>query len=271
MKIFKDKSSLIKEISNKKNIAFVPTMGSIHKGHLSLIAKAKKESLNVLVSIYINPKQFNSNLDFKKYPRNIDKDITLLKKTNIKYLYLPTDNDIYSFAPNTPVYLDKFSKKLCGNHKPNHFKGVINVVNRFIEIIKPHSIFLGFKDFQQLTLIKKHFDKNKILTKIITCPTVREKNGVAMSSRNIRLKKNQLIIAANIYKYLKDLKKNIIPFDLQKKNSSILNKIRLFGIKKIDYLEFINTKTLQPIKNFNENYKIFIAYYIGRVRLIDNL
>ena len=135
MKIFKDKKTLIKEIFNKKNIAFVPTMGSIHKGHLSLIKRAKKKTKNVLVSIYVNPKQFNSNSDFKRYPRNINKDIALLRKINVKYLYLPTDSDIYSFRPTFSVYLDNFSKTLCGKFRPGHFKGVVNVVNRFIDIM----------------------------------------------------------------------------------------------------------------------------------------
>jgi cytidyltransferase-like protein len=133
MKIFKNKKSLVNELLNKKNIAFVPTMGSIHKGHLSLIRRAKKVSKNVLVSIYINPKQFNSKSDFKRYPRNINKDIALLKKIKIKYLYLPCNNDIYSFKPKSPIYLDKFSKELCGKFRHKHFMGVINVINRFIE------------------------------------------------------------------------------------------------------------------------------------------
>ena len=162
MKIFKNKLNLLKEISKIKDIAFVPTMGSIHKGHLSLINKAKKVSKNVLVSIYINPKQFNSNLDFKKYPSNVNLDINLLKKNKIKYLYLPNYFDIYSFKTNHPLYLDKFSKELCGKFRPNHFKGVVNVINRFLEIVKPKSIFLGMKDYQQLILIKSHIKKNKI-------------------------------------------------------------------------------------------------------------
>ena len=189
MKIFKNKKSLVNELLNKKNIAFVPTMGSIHKGHLSLIRRAKKVSKNVLVSIYINPKQFNSKSDFKRYPRNINKDIALLKKIKIKYLYLPCNNDIYSFKPKSPIYLDKFSKELCGKFRHKHFMGVINVINRFIEIIKPSSIFLGYKDFQQLALIKHHIIRNKISTKVISCPTIRSKGGIALSSRNSKLKK----------------------------------------------------------------------------------
>jgi len=271
MKIFKNKISLINEISNKNNIAFVPTMGSIHKGHLSLIRKAKQESKNVLVTIYVNPKQFNLKLDFKKYPRNIKRDITLLKKIKVKYLYLPTYNDIYSFKTKKPIFIAKFSKKLCGKFKLGHFFGVVNVVNRFLEIIKPQSIFLGFKDFQQLSLIKLHMHKNNILTKIIPCPTIRGKNGIALSSRNSKLNKKQIEIAGKVYKYLKNKKKNIFSINFKKQQSKIMDKITTLGVKKIDYLECINLKTLKTAKKNNKNYNIFIAYYLGKIRLIDNL
>ena len=267
MKIYKNKADLIKELSSKKNIAFVPTMGSIHKGHLSLIRKAKKESKNVAVSIYVNPKQFNTNHDFLKYPRRLNNDIDLLRRLNIEYLYLPTYKDIYSFKAKLPIYLNNFSKKLCGKYRPGHFQGVINVVNRFLEIIKPSSIFLGVKDFQQLALIKLHINKNKILTKVVSCPTIRQNNGLAFSSRNNKLNKKQIKIAGKLYKYLKKNKKL---FFLLKKNN-ILRKIKLLGVEKVEYLEFVNLKTLKVSKKKDRNYNIFISYYIGGVRLIDNL
>ena len=142
MKIFKDKHSLKKEILKAKGISFVPTMGGLHKGHISLIKKSKKTKLKTLVSIFVNPKQFNKSRDFRSYPRNTKKDIRLLKKLKINYLYIPTSKDIYGFKPKEEVYLDKFSKKLCGRFRRGHFEGVLNVVNRFIEIIKPRYIFL---------------------------------------------------------------------------------------------------------------------------------
>jgi pantoate--beta-alanine ligase len=271
MKIFKNKTKLLKKILNVKDIAFIPTMGSIHKGHLSLIKKAKKKSKNVLVTIYVNPKQFTSNFNFREYPRNIRRDIVLLKKTKIKYLYLPSYKDIYSFRPKTPIYLDKFSNKLCGKFRPEHFKGVLNVINRFLEIIKPSSIFLGSKDFQQLTLIKFHINKNKISTKIVACPTIREKSGIAMSSRNRTLSKNQIEIAKKVFKYLKNNKKKIFLKINKKKLSEVLDKIILLGVRKIDYLNCINLKKLKKPKKIKEKFNIFIAYYIGDTRLIDNL
>jgi len=271
MKIFKNKTRLLEEISNIKDMAFVPTMGSIHKGHLSLIKKAKKESKNILVTIYVNPKQFNSNFDFQKYPREINKDISLLKKNKVKYLYLPTYKDIYSFKPKIPIYLHKFSKKLCGKFKPKHFEGVINVINRFIEIINPKSIFLGCKDFQQLALIKLHVNINKIPTKILMCPTIRLKNGIAMSSRNIRLNKNEIEVDNKVYKYIKKKKKEMIAKNFRKHKLQFISEIMQFGVKKIDYLECINLKTLEYPKKNEKNSNIFIAYYLGNIRLIDNL
>ena len=271
MKIFKSKYSLIKQISKKKDISFIPTMGSIHKGHLSLIEKAKKESTNVLVSIYVNPKQFSSSSDFRKYPRNLNKDIKLLKKTKIKYLYIPNKKDIYSFKTKSSIYLDEFSNKLCGKFRPGHFRGVVDVVNRFLEIIKPKFMYLGIKDFQQLVLIKSHIKKNNIKTKIITCPTIREKSGIALSSRNIKLNKKQIKIAASVYKFLKIYKKKILIRNLNNKKKDIINKIKKIGIKKIDYLECLNLNTLKAPHLKKISFNLFIAYYIGKVRLIDNL
>jgi len=271
MKIYKDKNSLINEISKQKNIAFIPTMGALHKGHVSLIDKAKKESDKVLVSIYVNPKQFNYSLDFSKYPRNILKDINLLKKKKINYLYLPNNKDIYSFKTISSVYLDKFSKILCGKFRPGHFKGVVNVVNRFLEIIKPKSIYLGMKDYQQLALIKSHILKNKINTKVVPCPTIRKNNGVALSSRNIKLDKNKIKKAGKIYNYLKINKKKILSKILNNKKYEITNKLIQLGAKKIDYLECVNLKKLKICKNMKDNFNVFVAYYLDKIRLIDNL
>ena len=159
MKIFKDKHALRKEILKTKGTSFVPTMGGLHKGHISLIKQSKKSKFKTLVSIFVNPKQFNKKSDFKSYPRNTKKDIKLLKKLKINYLYIPTFKVIYGFKPKNKVFLDKSSKKLCGKFRKGHFEGVLNVVNRFIEIIKPRYIFLGIKDYQQLYLIKKHIEK----------------------------------------------------------------------------------------------------------------
>ena len=271
MKIFKDKHTLQKEITKTKGISFVPTMGGLHKGHISLIKKSKKSKLKTLVSIFVNPKQFNKKSDFRSYPRNIKKDLKQLKKLRINFVYMPTFKDIYGFKPKEKVFLDKFSKKLCGKFRKGHFEGVLNVVNRFIEIIEPKYIFLGKKDYQQLYLIKKHIEKRKIKSSIIECKTVREINGVACSSRNSNLNKSQMKIASNVYYYLYNLKKKI------KKNYNLFNQnkikrdIRDLGASKIDYLENYNIKNFKQIKRQNKKFNIFIAYYIKNTRLIDNI
>ena len=271
MKIFKDKHTLQKEILKNKGTSFVPTMGGLHKGHISLIKQSKKSKFKTLVSIFVNPKQFNKKSDFRSYPRNTKKDIKLLKKLKIDYLYIPTFKDIYGFRPKNKIFLDKSSKKLCGKFRKGHFEGVLNVVNRFIEIIKPRYIFLGKKDYQQLYLIKKHIEKRKIKSKIIECKTIRENNGIACSSRNLNLSKSQMKIASNIFHYLRSLKKKI------KKNYSLfkINKIKKelikLGANKIDYLENYNTKSFKKIKKPNKKFNLFFAYHIKSIRLIDNI
>ena len=207
MKIFRKKILLQKNILEVKNLSFVPTMGGIHKGHIELIKIAKKRFKKVLVSIYVNPKQFNSKNDFRSYPRNLKNDILILKKLKVNYLYLPNYRDLFSFKSKNKIYLHSFNKKLCGKHRKGHFEGVINVVNRFLEILRPKYILLGKKDFQQLFLIKKHIEKNKINTKVIECNTVREKNGIACSSRNYNLNKREMSIYAKIIKIFKKNKK----------------------------------------------------------------
>jgi len=271
MKIFRDRKSLISEISDLKKIAFVPTMGALHKGHISLINKAKKKSKEVLVSIYVNPKQFNSIIDFKKYPRKLNEDIQTLKRIKINYLYIPNSKDIYSFKPKVKIFLDKFSKILCGKFRPSHFKGVVNVINRFLDIIKPKFLFLGMKDFQQLMLIKSHLKKHNIKTKLIPCSTIREKNGTAISSRNSKLKKYQMKNAGKIYKFIKNNKKAILHKILNKKKVDVINELIKLGADRVDYIECIDLIKKEVCNNGKYKFNIFIAYYMGDVRLIDNL
>ena len=266
MKIFKNKSDLNKEIYLKKNISFIPTMGGLHKGHVSLINRSKKLKGKTLVSIYVNPKQFNKREDFLRYPRNIKKDLNILKKLRVDYVYLPKTSDLFGFNPKNKIFIDKFSKKLCGKTRKGHFKGVLNVINRFLEIINPKYMLLGSKDFQQMFLIKKHIFRRKIRTIILSCKTVREKNGVACSTRNKNLTSREMQIASKVFSYLKKSKKS--PKILKHK---FLPTMYRLGISKIEYLEILNLKTLKKAKKINEKFNIFVAYYIGKIRLIDNI
>ena len=271
MKIIKNKHSLQNEISKDKCLSFVPTMGGLHKGHLSLINKAKSYKCKICVSIFVNPKQFSKKYDFQKYPRNLKNDIKILKKLKIDYLFIPSFKNIYSFKTKNRIFLDKFSHKLCGKFREKHFAGVLNVVNRFLEIIKPRYIFLGLKDFQQLILINRHILKNKIKTKVIKCKIIREKNKVACSTRNYNLTNKQLKIASKIYEYVFNLRKKIKInknfFDLK----NIKKEIIYLGASKIDYVQMINLKNLKKTKIIGSKSKFFIAYYIGNIRLIDNI
>ena len=272
MKIFKDKQVLKNEISGLKNLCFVPTMGGLHNGHKSLIKKAGRFGRKILVTIFVNPKQFNSKKDFLSYPKEIKKDLIFLKKLKINYLYLPTFKDIYSFKTKHKIYEDKIGKTLCGKFRKSHFKGVLNVINRFLEIIKPRYIFLGKKDFQQLYLIQKHIKKKKIKTQVIQCKTIREKSGIACSSRNLNLNESEKRIASKVYHLIKNEKFKIkktkkIKFDTKQ----IKRKIMSYGVKKIDYLEYLNTSDLKKVKNFKSKFNIFIAYYLKNIRLIDNI
>ncbi len=271
MKIFKSKHKLQKEISKIKNISFIPTMGGLHKGHIHLIKKSQNFKGKTLVSIFVNPKQFNEKKDFLNYPRNLKEDLIILKRLKVDFIYLPYFNDIFSFKSKNKIFLDKFSNKLCGKNRKGHFKGVLNVVNRFLEIIKPKYIFLGNKDFQQSYLISKHILKRKINTKIINCKTIREKNGVACSTRNNNLTKNQFKIASNIVKYLRNKKKLISKKISNFKLVNIKKDLMDLGITKIEYIKLYNLKTLKEPINKREKFKIFIAFYLNKTRLIDNI
>jgi len=268
MKLFTNKKKLRREIKNIKNISFVPTMGALHKGHISLIKKSVRESKKTLVTIFVNPKQFDNKKDFRNYPKNNYNDFKILKKHKVSYLYRPKYRDIYNFKTKNKIFLDQFSKKLCGKFRKNHFKGVIDVVNRLLEIVKPKKILLGNKDFQQLILIKKHIKKNRINTKILSCKTLRDKNFIAYSSRLKRLKiyeRNNLI---KIIKFLRIYKRNLISKKIKLNYSQVRKKIISFGVKKLDYVEILDLKTLKkPKKN---KFNLFFAFYIGKIRFIDN-
>ncbi len=271
MKILLNNNSLFESLRPFNDIGFVPTMGGIHKGHISLINKSNKLCKKTIVSIFVNPKQFNNKKDFMTYPKNIQKDLNILKKSKkVDFVYLPKFNDIYKNKKKSKITLLKKDKILCAKFRKGHFEGVLDVMSKLTKIVNPKRIFMGEKDFQQLYLVKKLLER-KYKTKVISCKTIRDKNKVALSSRNFLLNKSSLVKAANIYKKLVNIKKNI------KNNKNISNFLKLQKKQlnnnykiKIDYLELRNEKNLELSKTIN-NSKLFIAYYINNVRLIDNL
>ena len=269
MKIILNKNKLIKYTSTEKNLGFVPTMGALHPGHISLIKKCNDYCNKTVVSIFINKPQFNNKGDFQNYPRILKKDIYLLKKLKVDYLYLPTHKQIYPNGPNKKIKLNKFSKMLCGKFRPGHFESVIDVIGRFIKIIKPGKIFFGNKDMQQLMLVKNFVRNNHNKTKVIGCKTIREKNGIPYSSRNFLLTTKQKRTASIITKLLLKKKQKLI----KNKDYFILLKKKIYelGVHKIDYIKILDiNKIFQPFKK-RKKYKIFIAYYLNKVRLIDNI
>ncbi len=266
MKILKNVFELNKAVKNYKNVGFVPTMGGIHKGHESLIKISQKNNNETLVSIFVNPTQFNQKKDFKNYPRNIKHDISVLRKLKVNYLFLPEVSEIYKKKLKN-FKLNKSDKILCAKYRNGHFEGVLNVMNRLLSIVKSKYVYMGEKDFQQYMLIKRILGK-KYKINIVSCPTIRENNKIALSTRNKLLKKSFIKkvseIAVKLDK-LKRLSRTDKSVNLSKYKDEFENKFKI----KIDYLEFRDEKKLQ-LNNFKSKYRLFIAYYINGVRLIDN-
>ena len=271
MKILLNNTSLFESLRPFNDLGFVPTMGGIHKGHLALINKSSKLCEKTIVSIFVNPKQFNSKKDLRSYPRNIKKDLKILKKSKkVDFVYLPKFKDIYKDKKKSKIRLLKKDKILCSKFRKGHFEGVLDVMNKLTKIINPQKIFMGEKDFQQLYLVKKLLEQIH-KTQIIPCKTIRDRKNVALSSRNFLLNKSCLNIAAKIYKKLANIKNNI----KNKKNISSFLNLQKKEIKnnykiKIDYLELRNINNFK-ISITKTNSRLFIAYYLNNVRLIDNL
>ena len=268
MIIFKSFNKLNKKVNFKANIGFVPTMGALHDGHISLIKRSNSICKKTLVSIFINPSQFNKKNDYKKYPRKIETDIKILKKLKVDYLLIPKVSEVYKNKNNMKIRLIKKDKVLCAKYRPGHFEGVLAVINQFLTLIKPNYMFLGQKDYQQLHLIK-NFIKNKFLTKVIPCKTIRYKGSLAHSSRNFLLSKNDIKKATYVSKLVKKFNQDV------KKDFKNVRKIKELKRKliknkvKVEYLEFRNKVNLSKKIN-RSNFKIFISFYINNVRLIDN-
>ena len=270
MKIILNTKELKKELKIYHNLGFVPTMGSIHKGHEHLINRSMKECKKTLISIFINPMQFNNKKDFKNYPKNIKKDLLILKRLKVDYVFIPKVNDVYSFKRKKIIKLNKTDLVLCAKYRKGHFEGVLDVMDRLTKLISPNKIFMGEKDFQQYNFVKK-FLESRYKINIVKCKTVRASNKVALSSRNLLLKRKDFLKAGVIINELIKLKKKISKSS--KPNQHLIFKkndlIKKYKID-IEYLELRNIKSFKK-SNTLKNSKIFIAYYLNKIRLIDNL
>jgi pantoate--beta-alanine ligase len=253
---------------------FVPTMGALHEGHLSLIKQANENADITICSIFVNPTQFNDLRDFDKYPKTIEHDIEMLVKTGCDILFLPSVQEIYpsGTANNPPYELGYLETVLEGKYRPGHFQGVCQVVDRLLEIVKPDFLFLGQKDFQQCMVVQKLIQIKKINTKLVIGATLREKDGLAMSSRNMRLNFVERKQAVSIYESLMQMKKHLHPGSVESMKEMANQYLTLRGFQ-VDYVEIANAESLEIITEWNGTDKVvaLIAAYLNEIRLIDNM
>ena len=269
------KEALLPFIKNRKSIGFVPTMGALHIGHISLVEQASIENDCVVVSIFVNPTQFDNPNDLQKYPRAIENDIALLKRfsKNI-FIFSPNALDLYNQNINSKSYhFSGIENEMEGKHRIGHFDGVGTVLNLFFRIVKPNKAYLGEKDFQQLQIVKKLVEIENLPVKIIGCPIIRESSGLAMSSRNKRLNTDQLNEAILIYKTLLKVKENFKLLSILKLNQLAEKEFKNHPCLTLEYFEIADTETLKTAiyKSKKKKYRAFIACFIGGVRLIDNI
>lgn len=277
MKVYSKTSDLKNVIQDVKaqgkTIGFVPTMGALHNGHISLVNSSENQCDVTIVSIFVNPTQFNNIEDLNNYPRTLEKDIELLNKsTNCNILFCPSFSEVYpENFEKSKLDLGLLEHVMEGKHRPGHFEGVVNVVKRLFEIVEPNKAFFGLKDFQQVAVIKYMTKAFSLPVEIIACPTLRETSGLAMSSRNQRLSENDKENALIIYRTLlhaKKLSSNFTPKEVIEKSISFFKN----GNLKLEYFEIVNPLTLESLnENWEQGSTACIVAYCGEVRLIDNL
>ena len=269
------KNELKASIINKDIIGLVPTMGSLHEGHLSLIKNAVENCDEVWVSIFINPTQFNNESDLKNYPKNIRKDISLIESVSKKIkVFCPEINEMYEKGLNYNQYnFNGIDSKLEGKYRKGHFNGVATIVSKLFELFKPNQAFFGEKDFQQTQIVKRLIDLEKHKTKLIICPTVREKNGLAMSSRNNLLSQKNRENSSIIFHNLNYVKKHFKTTDFDQIISKCIKSINSYDGFKTEYFEIVDSFSLSKQKKYCENksYRVFVSVIVDEVRLIDNI
>lgn len=277
MQVFKTKTELGIFTSDcrsrSKTIGFVPTMGALHQGHLSLIALAKKESDITLASIFVNPTQFNDPSDLKNYPRNEAKDLEMLLAAGCDAVFMPAETEMYPEKDTRIFDFDGLDQRMEGAHRPGHFNGVAQIVSKLFEAVQPHKAFFGQKDFQQLAIIRKMTQSLKLPIEIVACPIVREADGLAMSSRNQLLTPEHRQAAPLIYKTLQKARTLAKEKSVSQLKAWVEETINQAGILRLEYIEFVDEQTLLPVNSFlaGKNNVGCLAVWAGKVRLIDNV
>lgn len=257
-----------------KTIAFVPTMGYLHEGHTSLFKIARKKSHILVVSIFVNPLQFGPSEDYKEYPRDLERDLEICKNENIDIVFVPSESEMYLKDFSTFVEVKNLDEELCGKYRPGHFKGVATVVLKLFNIVKPHIAVFGLKDAQQYFIIRRMVRDLNLDIEIIPGPTVRESDGLAMSSRNVYLNPEERKQATALYKSL-TLAKEMIEKG-ERNASRIIYEMEKFikenaPLSKIQYIQVVDTANLKPIEELKGEFLIALAVFFGKTRLIDNI
>lgn len=277
MKIFTTvdeiKTHLFEIKKEGKTIGFVPTMGALHKGHMSLIQDARQESEYVVASIFVNPEQFNNKADLEKYPRDKKADIIKLEQAKCDVLFFPSVEEIYPVAEDVLFEFGNLDKVMEGKYRPGHFQGVAKVVKRLFEIVEPQKAFFGMKDYQQMVIIHKLTKDYNLPVEIVPCSIVREENKLAMSSRNERLTPQQRKEAALIYQTLKMAKIQSGFMPIHELKDTVERKINKNKLMQLEYFEIVDMYSLKILNAWTESNNIIacIAVYVGDVRLIDNM
>lgn len=278
MLIFNNKAGLASllsaYISNNSSIGFVPTMGALHKGHLSLLERSVQENDITVISIFVNPTQFNNTEDLEKYPRTLDADVEKIKSVSDKIVvFAPSVNEMYDGNTASARFsFDGLENQMEGSHRPGHFDGVGTIVKKLFEIVTPTNAYFGEKDFQQLQIVKKLVEKTGMQVNVVGCPISREPNGLAMSSRNERLDPDDKERAAFIYSILQEAKKRFTTQDIPEIRAYVNNAFAARPEFKMDYFEITAEDDLVPATlKENRKYRAFIAVFLSNVRLIDNI
>ncbi|GHT16447.1 pantothenate synthetase [Bacteroidia bacterium] len=256
-----------------KQVGFVPTMGALHKGHLSLVLRACTQNDATLVSIFVNPTQFNDSNDLARYPRTLDADVQLLQSTPCDAVFVPSVEEVYP-TPDTRVFdFGQLDKVMEGSHRPGHFNGVAQVVSRLLEMAQPTRAYFGQKDFQQLAIVKALMQQLHYAVEIVPCPIVRESDGLAMSSRNTLLVPEQRAAAPLIFKTLSEAVNLSKTLNINELQQFVRQKINAHPLLQIEYFEVVNADTLQAVCSWEEagSKQGCIAVHAGDIRLIDNV
>ncbi len=266
-----DEISKLKEEGN--SIGFAPTMGALHEGHLSLVDYSTRDNDVTVVSIFVNPTQFNQREDYEKYPRDLKGDIKKLQDAGAGVIFTPTEKEIYPEEDHRVFDFGDLDKVMEGRFRPGHFKGVAQVVSRLFGIVRPHRAYFGEKDFQQLAIIRELTSRLNMNIDIVSCPIVRESDGLAKSSRNARLTEEQRRHAPKIAELLHKAREEARNYTVDELRQRVITELNNDPHLDVEYFEIVDEKSLQPVKNWDESFykRACIAAWVGKVRLIDNV